>query len=402
MIFALVLSACAIQPIALAAEAEEASAGESQQSNDSSNDSQSDGETEDEGPRTPITAATLEELFEVQAGRLDYNGEILAVDRLPVVAEVSGMILDVSVEVGDVVKAGDVIATLDSTTLEAQREQAFANLTSAQSQLELLVADPEPEDIEVAKASLDAATANYQRTLDGPTAEDLAIAETSVRQAEAGFRQAQAAYNEVRGNPQIAALPQSAALERATLSLEAAKAQFAQLQKGSTADAIAGAYAQVVSARAAVTRLEKGPKEAQIRSAEAQVIQAETSLYLAQLDLDKALVRAPIDGIVASVDAHVGVMAGGGSPLAVLLSHEVKVVIPVEEVRLSHVKIGQPAVIRVDAYPDRLFDGTIYLIAPELDPATRTVQVTIKPDSADATELKPGMFATVDLFALPE
>ncbi len=58
----------------------------------------------------------------------------------------------------------------------------------------------------------------------------------------------------------------------------------------------------LASARAQLMRLEEGAKPAQVQAAQAQVRQAETALYLAQLQLDKALVRAPISGVVASVN----------------------------------------------------------------------------------------------------
>jgi len=58
---------------------------------------------------------------------------------------------------------------------------------------------------------------------------------------------------------------------------------------------------------------------------------------------------------------------------------------------------GQPVVIRVDAYPDRTFDGAISEIAPTFDHATRTVQVTVKATGDGAADLRPGMFATVQL-----
>jgi multidrug efflux pump subunit AcrA (membrane-fusion protein) len=61
------------------------------------------------------------------------------------------------------------------------------------------------------------------------------------------------------------------------------------------------------------------------------------------------------------------------------------------------VSIGQPVVIRVDAYPDRSFDGEVSEIAPTFDYATRTVEVSVRPTGDAATDLKPGMFATVEL-----
>ena len=90
-------------------------------------------------------------------------------------------------------------------------------------------------------------------------------------------------------------------------------------------------------------------------------------------------------------------MAGQGTPLAVVFSHDAKIVIQVEESRFGEVSVGQPVVIRVDAYLDRSFDGEISEIAPTFDYATRTVQVTVRPTGDAAADLRPGMFATVTL-----
>ena len=89
-------------------------------------------------------------------------------------------------------------------------------------------------------------------------------------------------------------------------------------------------------------------------------------------------------------------MAAPGAPLVTILSHEVKVTVAVEETRISQLAVGQPALIYVEAYPGRAFEGTVAYIAPELDPATRTVQVTIRPDEI-VNELAPGMSAAVEL-----
>lgn len=344
----------------------------------------------------------LAELLQVQEARLAYNGEILAEKRVDVVPEVGGMAIEVLVQIGDNVQAGDILLQVDATTLEAAREQAMASLDSAQAQLELLQIEVNEDDLEAARANLAAAEAAYQRTLAGPTDEDLRIAQAALQQAEAGVTVARAAYNQVRGNPSIAALPQSLQLQQATLGLESAQAQYDKIVKGPTQEDIANAYAQVAQARANLTRLEEGPRGAQLRSAEASVRQAETSLYLAQRQLEKATVRAPIDGVVAQVYAVQGTTVGSSSPVVTLLSHDVKVVIPVEEYRLGELSIDQRAIIRVDAFPDRLFEGVVSMIAPELDSTTRSVQVTLRPISEGSTDLRPGMFATVDIFGEQE
>jgi len=330
-------------------------------------------------------------------GALTYSGEVVAEQQVRVTAEMAGRVLEVAVDVGDRVATGQMLVRTDTAILEAQREQALAGLMAAQSQLDLLLSDPEAADLAAAQAALNAAGAGYQRAVDGASAEDLTMALAQVRQAEAAVNVAQAAYNQVKGNPSIGMLPQSMQLQQATIGLEAARAQYEKVAKGATSDVIAGAYAQVSSARAQLERLQRGPKAAQVRAAEAQVKQAETGLYMTQLQLDKATVKAPIDGIVSQMSITAGSMAGPGAPLLTLVSQEVKLMIAVEEAAMGSLRIGQPVSIQVAAWPERTFAGTVKTIAPALDPATRTVQVTIIPTDDEDGSLIPGMSATVTL-----
>jgi HlyD family secretion protein len=316
--------------------------------------------------------------------------------QVTLVAEVSGQVLELLVDVGDRVAAGDPLVRVDSTILEAQRAQALAGLEAAKAQYDLLVAGADDADLAAARAAVAAANAAYQRAVEGITDEDRRLAESQLRLAQAAVTTAQAAYNEVRWMPNIGAMPQSLQLQQATLQVEAAQAQYDKVVKGATQDVIAGAYAQLAQARAQLQRLQEGAKPEQVQAAQAQVSQAETALYLAQVQLNKATARSPIDGVIARVSTSAGSMAAPGAPLLVILSNDVRVNIPVEETRLGSLRIGQPARVRVDAYPDRIFNGEVSIIAPELDPSTRTVQVTIRPQDEER-RLAPGMSATVEL-----
>jgi Cu(I)/Ag(I) efflux system membrane fusion protein len=79
-----------------------------------------------------------------------------------------------------------------------------------------------------------------------------------------------------------------------------------------------------------------------------------------------------------------------------LLSTTVQVIIDVEETRLSQLRIGQSALIRATAYADQPIPGIVERVAPQLDAATRTVQVTIRPNDEDGL-LAPGMSTQVEL-----
>lgn len=341
---------------------------------------------------TPDAGATTSTNF----NGLTYNAEILPDAQVPIVAEVAGQILQMNVEMGDHVQTGDVLAQIDTVLAEAQRAQAEAGLQAAQAQLELATADPEETDLEAARAAVKAADEAYKRALQGATAEDRKLALTQVRQAEEAVKLAQAQYDRIAGNPFAGMMPEAYQLQQATFGLEAAQTQYDKVLKGATPDMIAGAYAQLAGAKAQLARLEQGAKPAQIKAAEAGVKQAEAALFLAQTQVDKATVKAPIDGVVAQVMAAEGSMAGPGAPLLALLSEDVKLIVSVEEALLTKLYLGQPVTITVDAYPDREFSGEVVIIAPALDPATRTIPVTIRP-TGDASDLRPGMFATVTI-----
>ena len=348
-------------------------------------------------PRIVSTPAATPATVRQGAPGLSYNGEIIADRIVPVVAEVNGQIVEVAVEVGSHVKTGDLLVRLDSSVPEAQRSQALAALEAAQAQLDLALTKPSATDLEAARAAVAAAEAGYSRALKGPTDEEKRMALAQLRQAEEAVKLYQAQYDRIAGSPFAAMMPESLQLQQATLAKEAAQAQYDKVLKGATADQIAAAYAQLAAARAQLARLEEGAKPAQINALKANVKAAETALYLAQLQVDKTVVRAPADGFIYQLDATAGSMTGQGKVLAVIFSHEMKILISVEEARAADVRLDQPATIRVDAYPDRTFRGKVTAIAPTFDPATRTVKVTVRPTDDAAQLLKPGMFALVQL-----
>jgi multidrug resistance efflux pump len=103
--------------------------------------------------------------------------------------------------------------------------------------------------------------------------------------------------------------------------------------------------------------------------------------------------------MVAEVYLAEGEIAQSGSPALLLYTPELKIVLAVEENQLSQLQVAQPVHIRVDAYPQHTFAGTLATIGPQVDPTTRTVPVTVRVQArsnADAAPLLPGMVAAVE------
>jgi multidrug efflux pump subunit AcrA (membrane-fusion protein) len=234
----------------------------------------------------------------LDAASLTYNGEVIADTVVPVVSQVAGQIQEVKVKVGDDVHKGDVLVRTDSSVLEAQHDQALAALQLAQSQLELAKTPPKASDLAAAEAGINAAQAAYDRAMKGPTDEEKRMALAQLKQAEAAVNLYQSQYDRIASDPFASMMPQALQLQQATLAHEAAQASYDKMMKGATADAIAGAYAQLQNAQAQLARLKRGAEPAQIRAAEAGVKQAEVAVYLSQLQLDKAAITAPVDGFI--------------------------------------------------------------------------------------------------------
>ncbi len=115
-------------------------------------------------------------------------------------------------------------------------------------------------------------------------------------------------------------------------------------------------------------------------------------------NLEKNLqLRAPFSGVVTGRYNEVGdlfVMGanrdGGVGILQIMQTNPLKAIVAVQEQYLPFVKDGMKVDIKADVYPDQVFTGTVSLVYPSIDPATRTFNVEIKVPNANST-LKPGM-----------
>lgn len=108
-------------------------------------------------------------------------------------------------------------------------------------------------------------------------------------------------------------------------------------------------------------------------------------------------VRAPFAGVVTKAEAAIGSVIDSEDELFTIADiSQVWVQAEVYEKDLGRVRIGQPAFIRVDTYPDVRFSGKVTYISDLLDPQTRTARVRCEVANAGA-KLKLDMFATVEL-----
>lgn len=144
---------------------------------------------------------------------------------------------------------------------------------------------------------------------------------------------------------------------------------------------------------------------AALESLRAQVQQMEVALAQAETNLTYSYIRAPFSGYVAErnldLGAYVTGAAAGTSTTSrgIVSLHDidtVRTLIEVVEKDVPLVQIGQKADVRAEAYPDRVFEGTVTRVVQALNRATRTMTVEVDLPNKDRL-LKGGMFARVEI-----
>jgi len=344
----------------------------------------------------------------VQRGNLTATlstaGTVAAQAQVTLAFQTSGQIKAINVKTGDQVKAGQVLAQLDSTALEMAVAKAQVALETSQVNLQQTKEGPTAAEVQSAKASLASAQAAYQTALNKYDLSDaqLAVARAQVDKAKATLQRAQLAYDWEKNNWLDADPTQSAqkdALDDAQSAYDLAVLSYNQTAAGINDSALQSAASAVAQAQYQLDDLLNTPTPEDIASAEAQVKQDEASLQLAQLQLAQASIVAPFDGTIAEVYAQVGQQASTSTDVVALADlSRLNLAVTLAEVDMPKVKAGQQAEITFDAEPSQVFTGTV----TEIDLVGTTTSgvvnyaATVSIDTpTDA--LRPGMNASANI-----
>lgn len=330
-------------------------------------------------------------------------------------AQTGGTVVEVLVEQGDEVTAGDLLVRLDPTDAQLAVQQAEAALETAQAQLMLLKAAPRQERIAVAEAQIAASRAAISQTvaqrnqLIASTAEaDIAAAETEVIAAELARKVAEDRYDQIRGKVH-GWIEEEAILQLrvAEQTLAAAQAQLDRLRAGADPHQVRVADAGIVVAEAqenvamAQRDLSKvGATAEEIAVAEASVSQAQVALEMAQVALTRSEIRAPFAGTIGLVNVRMGELVGLGQPLVTLgnLATLHIETTDLDEIDVGRVAVGQQASVSVDALPDQVFSARVTHISPMANPGVGGVNYTavLEFDAVDPA-IRWGMTAFADI-----
>lgn len=283
--------------------------------------------------------------------------EVTRADTMP---KVNGYISELKIKEGDRVKAGQIIARISRPDLEAQLLRDEAALVKATVQLTDLEKGSRNQEVQEATANLAAAQAVFDKAKT-----DLARLQSLYRDGAISAQQldaAQSSYDVARN------------------SLLANQSRQSLVEEGNRPDTIEAQRLEVKRSQA--------------------IVDASRAL------LDDTVVTSPLDGVVLTKNYESGEYVNPGSAIATIGEMEdcwVKIYISSTQIGL--IQVGQPVEVRVDAFPDKPFSGTIKEISQnaEFTPRQSITQreranlvfmVKVKIDNSQGV-LKPGMPADV-------
>jgi membrane fusion protein, multidrug efflux system len=301
-------------------------------------------------------------------------------DMVPVLSRVSGYVQAVNVQENEAVKAGQPLVEVDPSELQQRLAQAQAELDAAQAGA---------GGVGLAGAQAQAARSKA------------AAARADIAQAEANEQQARADVERVRP------LAEQQIVSRQQFETAQANARAAAARLDAARENAAAAEAQAAAA------------QANIGGAQSRVDAARASVEQARLQLAYTHIAAPAAGIVAKKSVQVGQLVSPGQALLTIVPLDnIWVTANLKETQLNGVGPGDPAKIRVDAYPGLVLHGQVESLSPStgaqfslLPPENATgnftkvvqrVPVRIRLSGTNLrAELRPGMSAKVTIEKRP-
>ncbi len=348
-------------------------------------------------------------------------------DLAPVSSRIPGMVAKVNVTENQHVTAGTVLLELEAEDYQLAREHARAQMAAAQAQVQAaraaLAAQQEEftSGLSVARAAVQVSQPKLSQAQTQVLMDEVATA-ARVDQARARVAAAEAGARAVKASLDVAGrtlardrelLAQGAVaaqvLDGDTAVFEEARARYQAAQETlnqAQAELAAAEAARqqvaiqrqtVVVNKAEITRAEAllqqaAGREALVRqriqelaAAEARAADAASTVKIAEMNLERTVIRAPADGWVTNLTAQVGQVLQPNQPvMALALARQVWVVANIKETQIGKIRIGAPVRITMDAYPGRVFRGRVQSIGA----ATGASTALLPPDNATGNFVK--------------
>jgi HlyD family secretion protein len=357
-------------------------------------------------------------------GVLVASGSIEATE-VAVSFKIPGRVIERPVDEGQHVKAGDLVARLESRELAADVDRLRASLEATHTRLPQLRTEIALQEaltrgrIAEAEATRAARLERLAELRSGSRPQELQRASAEVREtraildnAEADVRRMDALFREGGVSAQTrdaTATARDVAAERYRNAVE----RFDLIREGPRVEEIRRAEADVRQAEASLLLARAGELDVARRRQEVATLQASiardaAALAAAEAQFGYTTLVSPTAGVVLRKHVEPGEMIAAGTPaitLADLGNIWLKIYIP--EPRLGQVKLGQAAEISTDSYPGKRYRGTVTFVSSEAEFTPKNVQtqeervklvfaVKIRLDNPNQ-ELKPGMPADARL-----
>lgn len=303
------------------------------------------------------------------------TGTLTPMTTVVVGSQLSGQIVEILADYNSQVKAGQVVARLNSDQIKTRRDAAAADLQQARA------------DLVVKRAQLD--RAKVARTKANSTVTDLEAQRDRTRAQLADARRTFDRQNELftRGAGAQQGLDSARTqVEIQTATLASNEAQIASL----TAE-IAGLDADIALA------------EGQVQSGEALIAQRDAKLKDILIDLERTDIRSPVDGVVVQRQVNLGqtVAASLSAPELFQIAQDLRTIdiyANVDEADVGRLKVGQEVSFSVNAYPNRTFQGKVQMVRLGAQTIQNVVTYTgvVRVENRDLA-LLPGMTANLQI-----
>lgn len=275
----------------------------------------------------------------------------------PIIPRVSGYITKVYAKDNDFVKKGDTLFTIDNKDYLVKVEEAQANLVAAEGNYAVSKAD-----IGTSQANVSVTDANVQSA--GGSIE---TAKIRLKRATDDFNR----YSNLYKNQSIT----KQQFEQAEAAKLEAQSQLRILQEQQRASSF--------QRKVAASKTNVSGKQAEV--AAANIKRAQAMLDAAKLNLNYTVITATVDGQVSKISIQPGQFIQPGQSLFYIINNsEAWVIANFKETQLSKMVVGQKVTIKVDAYPDTDFEGTI----SSFSPATGSRFSILPPDNATGNFVK--------------
>jgi len=267
--------------------------------------------------------------------QIDLSGNLVSNDQVKISTEVAGTVLEANIEIGQEVRAGQVLIKLDERELQFARDRAESALRQTEAQLGIDSAKP----------------------LVVPPDEQIASVRTAIA------------------------------------NRDDAKTKYLQAQELVRKGLIPKADLDTNETRLKVTEATLQSALESIRSLKASLQDRRAAVQLAQKKIEDSTVRSPVNGVISERLVQRGEFVRENTQIATIVQlNPLQLRTAVQEKFSSLIQPGLPVQFAVEPFPGQVFTGRIANISPSIDQGTRTFPVEVRVENANR-KLKPGFFA---------